>query len=139
MASVALAIFFVFLGCSSNVFFLEHLINIDSTRKIINSYYSETFFARIVNIKILNLSVYIYAWKSGHLITFCQFLFISFFTYLFHFSFKNGVVSMVLNNELGIPLFRHIKIVALFVSVSVINNWAFSFNIPISLHTVFRY
>jgi len=32
MASVPLAIFLVFLGCGANVFFLEHLIKIDSSR-----------------------------------------------------------------------------------------------------------
>ena len=32
MGSVNLAILFVFIGCGSNVFFLEHLINLDPTR-----------------------------------------------------------------------------------------------------------
>jgi len=96
MASVALAIFLVFLGCGANVFFLEHLIKIDSS--------------------------------SGHLITFGQFLFIS-LERLCHFRYSDGF---------KIPLSRHLLLVALFVSVSVINNWSFSFSIPLTLHIVFR-
>lgn len=96
MASVPLAIFLVFLGCGANVFFLEHLIKIDSS--------------------------------SGHLITCGQFFLIS-AKQLFQFDFKNGF---------KIPLSRHFLIVALFVSISVINNWAFSFAIPLTLHIVFR-
>jgi len=96
MASVPLAIFLVFLGCGANVFFLEHLIKIDST--------------------------------SGHLITCGQFFLIS-TKQLLQFDFRNGF---------KIPFSRHMLIVALFVSISVINNWAFSFAIPLTLHIVFR-
>merc|ERR1711953_246366 len=96
MASVPLAIFLVFLGCGANVFFLEHLIKIDST--------------------------------SGHLITCGQFLLIS-TKQLLQFDWSNGI---------KIPFRRHLLIVALFVSISVINNWAFSFAIPLTLHIVFR-
>jgi len=96
MASVPLAIFLVFLGCGANVFFLEHLIKIDSS--------------------------------SGHLITCGQFFLIS-TKQLCQFDFRNGF---------KIPLSRHLLIVALFVSISVINNWAFSFAIPLTLHIVFR-
>jgi len=94
MTTVSLAIFLVFLGCASNVFFLEHLINLDPT--------------------------------SGNLITFGQFAFIA-LERLRHF-----------NWEPKIPIQRHFLLVALFVSVAVINNWAFSFNIPLTLHIVFR-
>lgn len=65
---------------------------------------------------------------SGHLITFGQFLFIS-LERIFHFRFGDG---------LKIPLPRHLLLVVLFVSVSVINNWSFSFSIPLTLHIVFR-
>ena len=41
MASVALAIFLVFLGCGANVFFLEHLIKIDSSRFSKKKYFLE--------------------------------------------------------------------------------------------------
>jgi len=89
-----LAILFVFLGCGSNVFFLEHLINLDPS--------------------------------SGNLITCCQFLFIA-LERLAHFKW-----------ELKIPLQRHLLLVSLFVTVNVINNWAFSFKVPLTLHIVFR-
>jgi len=94
MGKVNLAILFVFIGCGSNVFFLEHLINLDSS--------------------------------SGNLITFGQFLFIS-LERLAHFDWNNKI-----------PLKIHVLLVSLFVSVSAINNWAFSFNIPLTLHIVFR-
>jgi UDP-xylose/UDP-N-acetylglucosamine transporter B4 len=94
MTTVSLAIFLVFLGCASNVFFLEHLINLDPS--------------------------------SGNLITFGQFAFIALERFR-HFSW-----------DPKIPLQRHFLLVALFVSVAVINNWAFSFNIPLTLHIVFR-
>lgn len=96
MATVPVAIFFVFLGCGANVFFLEHLIKIDSS--------------------------------SGHLITFAQFLFIASERFL-HFKWTEA---------LNIPFSRHLLLVGLFVSVSVINNWTFSFAIPLTLHIVFR-
>lgn len=94
MGSVNLAILFVFIGCGSNVFFLEHLINLDPT--------------------------------SGNLITCCQFLFIA-LERLAHFKW-----------DLKIPLKRHLLLVSLFVTVNVINNWAFSFKVPLTLHIVFR-
>lgn len=94
MGSVNLAILLVFLGCGSNVFFLEHLINLDPS--------------------------------SGNLITCGQFLFIA-LERLAHFDW-----------QLKIPLKRHILLVSLFVTVNVINNWAFSFKVPLTLHIVFR-
>ena len=74
----------------------------------------------------MNCSIKVF--KSGHLITFGQFLFIS-LERLTHFKWSEG---------LRIPFRRHMLLVALFVSVSVINNWSFSFNIPLTLHIVFR-
>ena len=38
MGSVNLAILFVFIGCGANVFFLEHLINLDPTRNHFKCY-----------------------------------------------------------------------------------------------------
>ena len=66
--------------------------------------------------------------SSGHLITCGQFLLIS-CKQLLQFDWSNGI---------KIPFHRHFLIVALFVSISVINNWAFSFAIPLTLHIVFR-
>ena len=65
---------------------------------------------------------------SGHLITFGQFLFIS----------SERLINFDWSKGFKIPFWRHLQLVSLFVSVSVINNWSFSFAIPLTLHIVFR-
>lgn len=67
---------------------------------------------------------------SGHLITFCQFLFIA--VHGFIFTSKFGTVKP------KIPLKDYLILVSMFFLTSVVNNWAFNFNIPVPLHMIFR-
>ena len=101
MGSVNLAILFVFIGCGSNVFFLEHLINLDPTR---NRFKCNDF--------IIDRNIF---WneESGNLITCCQFLFIA-LERLAHFKW-----------ELKIPLKRHLLLVSLFVTGTCYQNRLF--------------
>lgn len=66
----------------------------------------------------------------GHLITFAQFLFIAFHGYVF--TSKFGTVQP------KIQLKDYLILVVFFFVTSVVNNWAFSFNIPVPLHMIFR-
>ncbi|EFA12028.1 UDP-xylose and UDP-N-acetylglucosamine transporter [Tribolium castaneum] len=66
----------------------------------------------------------------GHLITFAQFLFIS--IHGFVMTSKFGTVTP------KIPFQTYLILVVLFFLTSVINNWAFNFNIPVPLHMIFR-
>ncbi|CAH1970036.1 unnamed protein product [Acanthoscelides obtectus] len=67
---------------------------------------------------------------AGHLITFCQFLFIAIHGLIF--TSKFGTVKPKIT-------FRdYMILVVLFFTTSVVNNWAFAFNIPVPLHMIFR-
>ncbi|CAG9817010.1 unnamed protein product [Phaedon cochleariae] len=67
---------------------------------------------------------------SGHLITFCQFLFIALHGFIF--TSKFGTVKP------KITLRDYMTLVVFFFTTSVVNNWAFAFNIPVPLHMIFR-
>ncbi|XP_063929306.1 nucleotide sugar transporter SLC35B4 [Zophobas morio] len=66
----------------------------------------------------------------GHLITFAQFLFIAIHGFIM--TSKFGTVKP------KIPFQTYLILVVLFFLTSVINNWAFDFNIPVPLHMIFR-
>lgn len=68
--------------------------------------------------------------KAGNLITFCQFLLIAIHGFIF--TSKFGTV------EPKIPRRTYVILVTMFFITSVLNNWAFSFNIPVPLHMIFR-
>lgn len=67
---------------------------------------------------------------SGHLITFAQFIFIA--VHGFIFTSKFGTVKP------KIALKEYLILVVFFFITSVLNNWAFNFNIPVPLHMIFR-
>lgn len=67
---------------------------------------------------------------AGHLITFSQFVFIAIHGYIF--TSKFGTV------ETHIPKRDYLILVLMFFLTSVVNNWAFNFNIPVPLHMIFR-
>lgn len=94
----AIAIFFVLIGCCSNVIFLEFL-----TRELPG---------------------------SGNIITFFQFLFIA----------VHGFVwTMRCGREASkIPIRAYITMVSIFFVVSVLNNYALNFGIPMPLHMIFK-
>jgi len=96
--NAAVAIFLVFVGCMSNVVFLELLVKIDP--------------------------------GSGNLITFLQFLFIAVEGFIFTAKFGTA--------KRNIGLYDYFILVVMFFSVSVANNYAFDFNVPMPLHIIFR-
>jgi len=67
---------------------------------------------------------------AGHLITFLQFLFISIHGFIL--TSKFGTVKP------KVPLQTYLTLVVFFFVTSVVNNWAFDFNIPVPLHMIFR-
>lgn len=92
------AIGLVFLGCSSNVVFLELLVR-DFP-------------------------------GCGNIVTFGQFLFIALEGLIFQAHF--------LTKPRAIPLRNYFVMVTMFFLVSVVNNYALNFNIPMPLHMIFR-
>ncbi|XP_065165157.1 nucleotide sugar transporter SLC35B4-like [Atheta coriaria] len=66
----------------------------------------------------------------GNLITFCQFLFIA--VYGFVTTHRFGTVKP------KIHMTAYFQLVCFFFITSIFNNWAFSFNIPVPLHMIFR-
>lgn len=94
----AVAISLVFVGCCTNVVFMELLVKADP--------------------------------GSGNLVTFLQFLFIAIEGFLF--TAKCGTA------KIKIPFSAYYTLVAMFFLVSVCNNYAFDFNIPMPLHMIFR-
>ncbi|XP_045482691.1 UDP-xylose and UDP-N-acetylglucosamine transporter [Harmonia axyridis] len=67
---------------------------------------------------------------AGHLITFLQFLFIA--VHGFIFTSKCGTAPP------KIPIKLYMLLVVMLFTTSVVNNWAFAFNIPVPLHMIFR-
>ncbi|XP_078275660.1 UDP-xylose and UDP-N-acetylglucosamine transporter [Rhinoraja longicauda] len=94
----AFAIGLVFLGCSSNVVFLELLVR-DFP-------------------------------GCGNIVTFGQFVFIALEGLIFQAHF--------LTKPRAIPLRNYYVMVTMFFLVSVVNNYALNFNIPMPLHMIFR-
>ncbi|XP_014209592.1 UDP-xylose and UDP-N-acetylglucosamine transporter [Copidosoma floridanum] len=94
----ATATFLVFLGCCSNLVFLELLMKEDP--------------------------------GGGNLVTFVQFLFIAIDGFLF--TSKCGTVRS------AVPMSKYATLVVFFFVSSVLNNYAFNFNIPMPLHMIFR-
>lgn len=94
----AIGIAGVFVGCMSNVVFLELLVKEDP--------------------------------GSGNLITFLQFLFIALEGFIFTSKFGT--------HKLRIGLKDYMVLVIMFFVVSVCNNLAFDFNVPMPLHIIFR-
>ncbi|XP_065912127.1 UDP-xylose and UDP-N-acetylglucosamine transporter-like [Dysidea avara] len=92
------AVALVFLGCCSNVVFLELLIKNDP--------------------------------GAGNIITFSQFLFVA----------LEGLVvtTKFLTVKNVVPIKQYMIMVCLFFTVSVVNNYALNFNIPMPLHMIFR-
>ncbi|ENN76836.1 UDP-xylose and UDP-N-acetylglucosamine transporter [Dendroctonus ponderosae] len=67
---------------------------------------------------------------AGHLITFLQFAFIAIHGFIFTSKFGQLVPK--------VPFKEYMTLVAFFFVTSVVNNWAFAFNIPVPLHFIFR-
>ncbi|KAK6540976.1 golgi uridine diphosphate-N- acetylglucosamine transporter [Orbilia ellipsospora] len=71
---------------------------------------------------------------SGHLITFAQFIIVSIEGFIAHFDRKSP--TLLVKNQ--IPMVRWLGAIILFFSVSVLNNWAFDYNISVPIHIILR-
>ncbi|KAF3158811.1 golgi uridine diphosphate-N- acetylglucosamine transporter [Orbilia oligospora] len=71
---------------------------------------------------------------SGHLITFAQFLLVSIEGFIAHFDWNSP--TLLVKNQ--IPIRRWLGVIILFFSVSVLNNWAFEYNISVPIHIILR-
>ncbi|XP_066561262.1 UDP-xylose and UDP-N-acetylglucosamine transporter [Amia ocellicauda] len=96
--NILFAISLVFLGCCSNVVFLELLVRAFP--------------------------------GCGNIVTFAQFAFIALEGLIFESNFGR--------KKPAIPLRNYVIMVTMFFAVSVINNYALSFNIAMPLHMIFR-
>ena len=67
---------------------------------------------------------------AGNIITFFQFLFIAAEGFIF--------VTNFCQRSPQIPIRSYITLVGLYFTVSVVNNFAFNFDIPLPLHMIFR-
>ena len=67
---------------------------------------------------------------AGNIITFFQFLFIAVEGFFF--------VSQCCQKPSKIPMKSYMVLVGLYFTVSVVNNFAFKFDIPLPLHMIFR-
>ena len=95
---VQLAILTVFIGCASNVVFLELLVKQDP--------------------------------GVGNLVTFSSFLFISIEGFFF--------TTKMLTVKPKVPMSAYTTLVIMYFAVSVVNNYALNFDIPMPLHMIFR-
>ncbi|CDZ98442.1 udp-n-acetylglucosamine transporter [Phaffia rhodozyma] len=121
LTSVLSPVAFVFGGCGSNVFALESILKENSS--------------------------------LGPFITFIQFIFVACqslpsnitFTYDRKVTQKDGEVKLETHSswiprlkKRKVPITRWLVQVALYFTVSTLNNWAFGFHIPVALHIIFR-
>ncbi|ORX79605.1 UAA transporter [Anaeromyces robustus] len=102
------SIIFIFGGCCSTIIALENIV---SVRK-----------------------------NSGNLVTLCQFLFVSieglFKRIKFHNPFKTGKLITMEKNV--VPIYIWAIMVLMFFSSSLLNSWAFYYQISVPLHIIFR-
>ncbi|EPS38590.1 hypothetical protein H072_7713 [Dactylellina haptotyla CBS 200.50] len=71
---------------------------------------------------------------SGHLITLAQFIIVSIEGFIAHFDWNSP--TLLVKNQ--IPMVRWLGAIILFFSVSVLNNWAFEYNISVPIHIILR-
>ena len=83
-----------------------------------------------VLLKILCFFFYSEEPGAGNIITFFQFLFIAVEGFFF--------VSNCCQKPSKIPMKSYMVLVGLYFTVSVVNNMAFKFDIPLPLHMIFR-
>ena len=78
--------------------------------------------------------------KSGSLITFCQFLLVSLHGVPKFIEFTRGPLNIPIPRlrPRRLPLTSYLIQVALFYFVSLLNNLAFGYNIPMPVHIIFR-
>ena len=164
MGSVNLAILFVFIGCGSNVFFLEHLINLDPNRNCFKFYiafmpksllisavktpsiyfFTTKFVFETSKVEILLHVANFYSLHLNALRTLSgslKYLYNAIY-YLSLYSLQENVTIMN-DSRIRRPsnLYDSYAITSLkenINKVNVINNWAFSFKVPLTLHIVFR-
>lgn len=75
--------------------------------------------------------------SSGPLITFAQFILTAFFTSSSFLSLSAGPRSLFLSRRV-IPLRSWVVYTAFFVTVNLLNNWAFAYRISVPLHIILR-
>lgn len=71
---------------------------------------------------------------SGHLITLAQFVLVAIEGFIYHFDASSP--TFLKKNQ--IPIHRWLIQIALFFSVSLLNNHAFDFNISVPVHIILR-
>lgn len=71
---------------------------------------------------------------AGPAITLCQFLFVSLEGFIYHFDFSGAFFLKAPK----VPFVNWLLPVAIFYAVSMLNNYALAFDIPIPFHIVFR-
>ncbi|SPO22841.1 related to YEA4 - uridine diphosphate-N-acetylglucosamine [Ustilago trichophora] len=75
--------------------------------------------------------------SSGTLITFAQFL-VTTLSALPHFLILSSRFPFITLRQRKVPLYRWLVQVAFYLTTSLLNNWAFGFNVPMAVHIVFR-
>lgn len=106
----------VFLGCCTNVVFLELIIRYKNK-----------------DVPVFKMILVFPAREepgAGTIITFFQFLFVALEGFV--------LVSKFGQTSPQIPIGSYMKLVCLYFTVSVVNNLAFYFDIPLPLHMIFR-
>jgi UDP-xylose/UDP-N-acetylglucosamine transporter B4 len=79
--------------------------------------------------------------KSGSIVTIAQFLFISMEGLIHNSKIErniDGSLKSIGLKERSTPLFYHALLVSLFFTQTIVNNLAFSYNISLPLHSIFR-
>lgn len=80
--------------------------------------------------------------QIGLIITFLQFLFVTFFAYPSQFSSSSssssGAESSLLLQRPKVPMRRWAFIAFMFFGINMLNNWAFAYNISVPVHIILR-
>lgn len=78
--------------------------------------------------------------QTGLIITFLQFLFVTFFAYPSQFSSSSssGAESSLLLQRPKVPMRRWAFIAFMFFGINMLNNWAFAYNISVPVHIILR-
>ena len=86
---------------------------------------------------VLYANLYMLGGFEGPLITFVQFILTALFTFPSFFSRSAGPRSLFLSPR-AIPLSSWLVYTAFFVTINLLNNWAFAYKISVPLHIIVR-
>jgi solute carrier family 35 (UDP-xylose/UDP-N-acetylglucosamine transporter), member B4 len=117
---------FVYVTTTAHLIHFLHYLFIHPVHKLLHDY---RCCLNVITLEFLTK----YDKSAGNIITFAQFVVISLYGF-----FKNWDFGLWSFKARVLPLQNYVKMTSIFFVLSVVNNYAFVFNISVPLHSLFR-